>query len=116
MQVHEVGYYHINESSTWHDEGLFTLLFEQNLGFEGNGDFGLDNITLGLKGTGGGTFTLDGQVVAGIAAKDFYLGTLGLGPEPTNLTTLDNPQESLLSTLKGNGQISSLSWGCQLSY
>ncbi|MCJ1320348.1 hypothetical protein MMC15_005686 [Xylographa vitiligo] len=102
------GLFRTNESSTWHDEGDYTLLFEENLGFEGNGDFGLDTLSLGLPGTGAPT--IKQQVVAGIAAKDFYIGILGLGPEPTNLTTMDDPQESLLSTLKQQNLLPSLSW------
>ncbi|MCJ1387067.1 hypothetical protein MMC17_010196 [Xylographa soralifera] len=50
-------------------------------------------------------------MVAGIASKDFYLGYFGLGPAPTNLTTLDNPRESLLSTLKEQNLLPSISWG-----
>ena len=65
--------YVINESTTWHDEGLFTLQYEQNLGFYGNGGFGLDNLTLGLPGTD--SPNLGGQVVAGIVQKTFTLVT-----------------------------------------
>ena len=84
------------------------LHFESNLGLEGNGDFGLDTLSLGIPGTGAPI--VKQQVVAGIAAKDFYIGNFGLGPEPTNLTTLNNPQQSLLSTLKEQNLIPSLSW------
>lgn len=82
------GPFKINESSTWYEEGLYNLKFKKNLGFNGNGDFGLDTLTLGFPGTGAPI--LAQQVVAGIAAKDFYLGYFGLGPEPTNLTALNN--------------------------
>ena len=100
--------FYTNQSSTWHDKGNYTLLFEAHLGFEGNGDFGLDTFSLGLPGTG--AFTVKQQVLAGIAAKDFYIGNFGLGPEPTNLTTMNDPQQSLLSTLKEQGLLPSLSW------
>ena len=102
------GLLYINGSSTWQDKGLYTLLFEQNLGFEGNGEFGLDTLTLGLPGTGAPAVTH--QVVAGVATKDFYIGTLGLGPHATNLTTLNDPQKSLMSTLKEQRLIPSMSW------
>jgi hypothetical protein len=65
-----------------------TLSLRRISGLNGNGDFGLNTLILGFPGTGAPI--LAQQVVAGIAAKDFYLGYFGLGPEPTNLTALNN--------------------------
>ena len=98
-----------NESTTWKDQGLYTLESEKNLGFDDNGDFGYDTLTLGLPGTGAPA--LEKQVLAGIAAKDFYVGLWGLGPRPTNFTTLDNPYPSLMTNLKENQFIPSISYG-----
>ncbi|SLM40572.1 Aspartic peptidase domain [Lasallia pustulata] len=101
--------FYINQSSTWQDEGLYELDLELNLGYTGSGDFGYDTLSLGLLGTG--LPNMSHQVIAGIAAKDFYLGSWGISPYPTNLTTLDDPKPSLMSDLKEKNLISSLSYG-----
>ena len=101
--------FYINESSTWQDEGFYELDLELNLNYTGNGDFGYDTLSLGLLGTG--LPNMSHQVVAGIATKDFYLGSWGIAPYPTNLTTLDDPKPSLMSNLKGENLIPSLSYG-----
>ncbi|KAL8638017.1 MAG: hypothetical protein Q9228_004785 [Teloschistes exilis] len=106
-----------NASSTWQDKGLYELDQELNLGYTGNGNFGLDSLTLGYPGSG--AITLDHQVVATIAAKDFYLATWGIAPRPTNLTSdsnavifaANNSHQSVLSTLRHDNQIPSLSYG-----
>ena len=101
--------FYINESSTWQDEGFYELDLELNLGYTGNGDFGYDTLSLGLLGTG--LPNMSHQIIAGIAAKDFYLGSWGISPYPTNLTTLGDPKPSLMSDLKEKNLISSLSYG-----
>lgn len=98
-----------NESSTWQDEGFYELDLELNLGYTGNGDFGYDTVSLGLLGTG--LPNMSHQILAGIAAKDFYLGSWGISPYPTNLTNLDDPMPSLMSNLKEENLIPSLSYG-----
>ena len=98
-----------NESTTWEDQGLYTLESEKNLGFDDNGDFSYDTLTLGLPGTGAPA--LEKQVLAGIAAKDFYVGLWGLGPRPMNFTTLNTPYPSLMTNLKENRFIPSISYG-----
>ncbi|KAL9617376.1 MAG: hypothetical protein Q9160_007826 [Pyrenula sp. 1 TL-2023] len=106
---HRGGLFNRDTSSTWRESGLFTLEFEQNLGYFDNGIFGFDTVSMGLVGTGAPT--LDNQVLAGIASKDFYLGLWGLGPRPTNLTVLNNPYPSLMTNLKERNQIPSISYG-----
>ena len=108
-QLNRGGLFRTNESTTWQDEGLYTLEVEKSLGFYGNGDFGNDTLTLGLPGTGAPA--LKSQMIAGIATKDFYIGLWGLGPRPTNLTSLNNPQPSLMSNLKESGLVPSISYG-----
>jgi hypothetical protein len=100
-----------NQSSTWQDKGIYNLQFEQNLGYFGSGNFGLDSLTLGSPGSIGGNITVAKQIVAGIVSKNFYLATWGIRPADTNLTTLNNRYTSLLSNLKDLGKIPSLSWG-----
>lgn len=108
------GLYNYNESSTWaHNNvtsiGTFTLGLEENLGYTGNGLYGYDTVALGWQGSNGPS--LDQQIVAGIATPDFYLGTFGLDPRPTNFTNYNNPVTSYISNLKQQKIIPSLSWG-----
>ena len=101
------GLFQINKSSTWKDEGIFSFgLLENNLGIDANGQFGLEKLALGLQGGA----TLDSQVVAGVASYDFYLGFLGLSPQPSNFTNFTNPNPSVFTTLRSQGLIPSLSW------
>ena len=101
-----------NASSTWIDQGLFSLILtaEQPLGdYVGdNSDLGLDNITLGWQGSQGPS--LSRQLIAGIATKDFYLGLLGLTNRPYNVSNFNNEFPSPLETLYNKNQIPSLSW------
>ncbi|MCJ1350244.1 MAG: hypothetical protein MMC33_000225 [Icmadophila ericetorum] len=105
-----------NASTTWVNEGLFGLpdFSEQAVLpsiYTANSigsDVGLDNITLDWSGNGGPT--LQNQTIAAYAAKDFYIGSVGLSPYPTNVTyTEEFP--SLLSTLRNQSIIPSLSYG-----
>ncbi|KAL9617202.1 MAG: hypothetical protein Q9160_008007 [Pyrenula sp. 1 TL-2023] len=107
--LHRGGLFLRNQSSTWRDHGLYELDIEKNLGFFGNALFGYDSLLTGLPGTG--AIPLKEQVVAGIAAKGFYLGLWGIGPRPINLTSLDNPYPSMMSTLKDENIIPSVSFG-----
>ena len=101
-----------NESSTWIDKGLFSLILtaEESLGAyeDDNSDIGIDNITLGWQGSQGPS--LSQQLVAGIATKDFYLGLLGLTNRPYNVSSFNNEFSSPLVALKNTSQIPSLSW------
>lgn len=97
-------------SSTWKQRGLYKISAESNLGFDATnaGNYGFDMLGLGYKGAGGPT--LNGQVLAGIATKDFYLGSLGLFPAPVNFTS-EESSPSLLANLKAQNLIPSLSYG-----
>ena len=103
--------FHVNESRTWQDQGLFQLPLrsERYLNYSGNADYGFDNITLGWPGSGGPA--LDHQVVTGLATKDFYIGSLGLSPYPVNFTNFSSPFPSMLTTLKNDNVIASLAYG-----
>lgn len=106
---HRGGLFLRNQSSTWRDHGLYDLDIEKNLGFFGNALFGYDSLSTGVPGTG--AISLKEQVVAGIAAKGFYLGLWGIGPRPINLTSLNNPYPGMMSKLKDENIIPSLSFG-----
>ena len=101
-----------NISSTWQEAGLYELDQELNLGYTGDGDFGFDSISLGAPGSTSGNYTLQHEILASIASKDFYIATWGIAPRPTNLTTIDaeDSHPSLLSTLRDQKQIPSLSY------
>lgn len=103
--------YQSDESETWSPIGIYELnLFTENgLGYYGNGIYGNDTVTLGVKGDG--LPTLDTQVVAGIAASEFWLGALPLSPWPVNFTEMNTPLDGLMTTLKKAGRIGSLSYG-----
>ena len=102
-----------SQSSTWKYNnasvnGTFTLGLETNLDYSGNGNYGYDTIVLGYQGSNGPS--LQQQIVAGIATKEFFLGIFGLNPRPTNFTTLNDPIPSYMTTLKDRSLIPSLSW------
>lgn len=115
----ERGYlFQSNLSSSWSTQGIengvdgaiFSLnTFEEgNLGLVGNGSYGYDTVSLGLPGSN--LPTLKKQVIAGIWTDDFFLGSLGLSPVPFNFTNLDDPQPSMLGTLRNQSLIPSASW------
>jgi hypothetical protein len=98
-----------NASSTWNSIGLYTLDLGDRLGLDGNGLYGLEKVGLQLQNSNG--LTLDGQVVAGIATKNHYIGSFGLGPKPSNFSTYDNPVPSFMRTLRDKRMVPSLSYG-----
>jgi hypothetical protein len=98
----------INASSTWSFNNYFDLELESNLGYVDSGEFGFDTVGLSWQGSGGPS--LEHQVVAGIATSDFWLGTFGLTPRPTNFSNFNDPQSSFMETLKNKSLIPSLSW------
>lgn len=107
------GLVNVNDSTTWQDQGIYALGDEVNLpdyttGYD-NGDYGFDTLGIGEPGSGG--VSLDNQVVAVLATKDFYLGNLGVTSRPTNFTQLNNPHPSFLSSLKAQGHVPSLTFG-----
>ena len=105
--------FNISTSTTFHDQGIFALGTEINLpdytGEFENGHYGLERLGIGSGEADGAT--LDDQVVAGIATKDFYLGYLGVTSSPTNFSTFNDPKTSFLASLKNQGHIPSLTFG-----
>lgn len=109
------------KSTSWTTErldngGLFKLntYYEGFLNLTGNAYYGFETLALGAPGSE--LPSLEHQVVAGIATNNYWLGSLGLSPIPFNFSTLNDstssrdPQPSLLSELKNNSMIPSLSW------
>ncbi|KAL8895669.1 MAG: hypothetical protein Q9207_008072 [Kuettlingeria erythrocarpa] len=112
------GLFDKNQSSTWAEEGLHELHQQLNLGYAGNGDWGRDSIALGYPGSG--AISVENQLLATIATKDFYIATWGIAPRPTNLSrsesdlatfTPEDSYQSLLSKLKQENKIPSLAYG-----
>lgn len=103
----------LNQSSTWEEEGVYslsTLWVEQQLGVgsDARGQYGFDTIGLGWPSSG--MPSLDGQVVGGIADKSIYEGVFPLSPRPVNFTDLNNPHATVLQTLVNQSMIPSTSW------
>ena len=84
------------------------LAEEKALGYEGNSSFGLDSIKFGLPKDDFPLMT--NQLIEGIATKDFYIGTIGLSPNPIYISSYNDPKTSLLTSLKDQGKVPSRSW------
>lgn len=97
--------------STWDPIGIYglNLFTEHGLGYYANGLYGFDDITLGTEGQN--LPSLKKQVIAGIADQNFWLGALPLSPWPVNFTTLNDPQDGFMTSLKKTQHIDSLSYG-----
>ncbi|KAG9229189.1 aspartic peptidase domain-containing protein [Amylocarpus encephaloides] len=79
-----------------------------DLGYTARAEYGFDDITIGWQGAGGPG--LKNQTIAGIAAKDSYLGLFGLVPRASNFTTFNNPIPSTMQDLRSQSKIPGLSW------
>ncbi|OXV05827.1 hypothetical protein Egran_06405 [Elaphomyces granulatus] len=98
------GLFLVNESSSWQDVGDYDIGFDPQFGDAGSGYYGLDNIALDQYST------YPDQIVAVINTTKCWLGTIGLGIEPSNFT--DSSQLTFLSTLATNRSvIPSFSYG-----
>ncbi|KAL0253353.1 hypothetical protein SLS55_010330 [Diplodia seriata] len=106
---HQSSGFMTNSSSTWRNIGIFDLNLGTQYDIDINARYGYETIGLAVEHSGGPT--LDGQVVAGIARKQFFLGVFPLGIKPTNFSTFDDPQPSYLTGLKDKGIIPGLGFG-----
>lgn len=97
-----------NQSSTWKVLGIYQLDTETSLNLTGNGEYGLDTVSLGQDPT---SLALTQQLVAGVATKDYYLGELGLGPKPASLSGINDSIPSFMTNLADQNLIPSLSFG-----
>lgn len=105
------GVFDVESSKTWTEKRIFELGAESNLGYTGNsdnGEYGLDTVAIGVPGRG--NVTVDQQLIAGIATKDFFLGNVGLADR--QLAFADGTQGTgLMAQLKSKNLIPSLSYG-----
>ncbi len=97
-------------STTWESKGINNLGLEANFGLDHiNATYGFERVALGYSNATGGPF-LEKQVVAGLATNSYYVGTFGLGQQPTNFTGIEEPHPSFLATLASKNIIPSKSW------
>lgn len=98
-----------NQSSTWHEIGLYKVSAREELRYNASGLYGLDNMGLMVANSGGPT--LPNQVIGGLINPRFWVGRLGMDVKPSNFSEFNNPQRSLIQTLKDLNYIPSLSYG-----
>lgn len=106
------GLFEPSKSTTWVDQGTWTLVEETALGYGGTsdpGDYGFDSLGIQPIGNANGGITLPRQVIAALAVKDFYLGNLGLNPRTPQVNASTQP--SFLQSLRSSNDIPSLSYG-----
>ncbi|KAK3677045.1 hypothetical protein LTR78_003250 [Recurvomyces mirabilis] len=104
--------YQTNASTSWNaiPGDPYVLSDGQNLfGIFDTGLYAYDTVAIARKGADNGS-VLQKQVIAGIATLDFWLGTMGLGPSPSQFSG-DSSAQSLMFTLKNQSLIPSLSYG-----
>jgi hypothetical protein len=101
------------QSSTWKSLGTYNLGLDQHLGYNAGGLFGTDTVTLGRLNSANESFeplSLDGQTVAGVVSKQWFMGLLGLNTRPSSFSNSQPLVPSLLQNLKSQGLIPSLSY------
>jgi len=109
------GLYNYTGSTTWTSNlanisnNIYTLDLDAPLGYEGNGRYGFDDITLGFQGGGGPS--LKNQTIAGVATKSWFLGLFGLAAKSSTFLNSNNQIPSFIQNLKNQSKIPSLSWG-----
>jgi hypothetical protein len=101
--------FQVKESSTWDELGIYKVAAREELRYNASGLYGLD--TLGLMIADSGGPVLKNQVVGGLVNPRYWVGRLGMDVKPSNFSAFDNPQRSLIQTLKEEEYIPSLSYG-----
>lgn len=72
-------------------------------------EYGIDKVGLGISAAVTNV-SFTGQVVAGIIVDEFYLGTFGLGTQPTNFSVLTDSHTSFFTSLWEKNMIPSYTW------
>lgn len=107
------GIFELEGSRTWSNKSgvnsIFKISTEVNLQLDVNALYGFDTVQIGSPGKS--SATVDHQVVAGIAAPDLYVGSLGLHNRDVVFQADQLGQRSFISLLNLNKQIPSLSYG-----
>ena len=76
--------------------------------FTGAAYYGFDTVRIGMVGQS--LPLLPGQLVAGIATDNYFVGSLGLSPISFNISDLNGPVPSLLAVLRNDSVVPSTSW------
>lgn len=99
------GIFYQEESSTWTEIGYYELGFDTQLGDAGDADYGLDNVDLSDE------VLVNGQIVGVINTTEFWLGSLGLGVQPSRFEGTTNRLTFLSSLVENKSVIPSHSYG-----
>ena len=100
--------FEFNQSSTWSTIGNFALSEQNGLANPQKSLYGTDVVALGPSSAAGLELTQN-SLIAGVATEPFYLGLLGL--QPSNSSRFNDSSPSVMTLLKNQGQIPSLSYG-----
>ncbi|KAL8939623.1 MAG: hypothetical protein Q9216_003265 [Gyalolechia sp. 2 TL-2023] len=95
------GLFNYDQSSTFTLKDTYALTSEANLGYTTNSDngaYGWENLT--LTSDDDSDVTASHVVIAGIATKDFYLGSLGLASRAITWEDSSSSLPSLMTSLK----------------
>jgi hypothetical protein len=101
------------QSSTWRQLGTYDLGLDTRLGYTANGLFGADTVVLGRRNNineSSNLLSLDGQTVAGMVSKQWFMGVLGLNVRPSSFSSSQPLVPSLLQSLRNQSLIPSLSY------
>ena len=87
------GLFNLTQSTTWQREGLYLLGLDNQLGFNGSGDYGLDTLTFGTS-----EVSLQKSIIGSINTTEYITGFLGLGIVPGNFSSgqFKSPLDSLV--------------------
>ena len=79
------GLFDASQSKTWQNQGAFDLGLDPQLGFDGDAVYGLDDIAFNDQ------ISVPSQIVGVVNTTEYFLGFFGLGVQPTNFTSVNQP-------------------------
>jgi len=103
--------FHPQNSTSWHELGVYSIGMGEGFGINGNGIFGNDTAGLGTSGVID-PVNLENQPTMAYTTSDIWIGLLGLSPYTMNISETER-RHSFLYQLKETGHIPSLSFGYQ---
>ena len=101
--------YQRNLSSTRQQIGTYELDLKQNLGYEGGAEYFYETVRFGAVQEEGG-LEIERQLVAGLASKDYFMGSIGLGSQLSSFSQDSQPVDSMIKHLKDQQKIPSMSY------
>ncbi|EAT88505.1 hypothetical protein SNOG_04745 [Parastagonospora nodorum SN15] len=103
--------FHPQNSTTWHELGVYGIGVGEVFRLNGNGIFGNDTAGLDTSGVID-PVNLENHPIMAYTTSDMWIGVLGLSPHTMNISDTVRPR-SFLNQLKEKGHIPSLSFGYQ---